>query len=231
MTNTRLISTSILISAGALTLAGARSSASSATPSALQTAVVPVGTVMAYAGKAVPAGWLIADGQALRRADYPALFAAIDTAHGAGVRMDGAKEPGTDFNLPDYRGVFLRGVDRDRNGIASSRDARAGDRLAARGPGGFRGNMVGSFQDYATARPQRTAFTTGDESNKHSHPVVGGNKTNHVGNDADRGTDMGMNNSFSIGENDRGHTHTVSVGGDEETRPKNVAVYWIIKVR
>ena len=27
------------------------------------------------------------------------------------------------------------------------------------------------------------------------------------------------------------HTHTVTAGGDRETRPVNVAIYWIIKLR
>ena len=57
-----------------------------------------------YAGGVVPAGWLKAEGQLLKRADYPGLFAAIGTIHGAG---DGA----TTFQLPDTRKRVLVGQD------------------------------------------------------------------------------------------------------------------------
>ncbi len=66
--------------------------------------LVPPGTVVAYAGTIAPAGWLLCDGRAITRTEYSALFAAIGTAHGSG---DGS----ITFNLPDYRGRFLRGVD------------------------------------------------------------------------------------------------------------------------
>jgi len=59
-----------------------------------ESAGVPVGTMMVYAGATVPAGWLKADGAALSRTTYAALFAALGTVYGAG---DGS----TTFNLPD----------------------------------------------------------------------------------------------------------------------------------
>jgi microcystin-dependent protein len=55
---------------------------------------------------AAPAGWLIANGQAVSRSSYAALFAAIGTIYGTG---DGT----TTFNLPDYTGRFMLGVDAD----------------------------------------------------------------------------------------------------------------------
>lgn len=58
--------------------------------------VVPIGTVIDFAAGVIPAGWLICDGQAVPRADYAALFAAIGVVWGAG---DGS----TTFNLPDFR--------------------------------------------------------------------------------------------------------------------------------
>jgi microcystin-dependent protein len=57
----------------------------------------PVGALVAYAGSAAPAGWLMADGSSASRSTYPALFAAIGTTYGSG---DGS----TTFNLPDHRG-------------------------------------------------------------------------------------------------------------------------------
>jgi hypothetical protein len=49
-----------------------------------------------------PSGWLAANGAAVSRSTYAALFAAIGTLYGVG---DGS----TTFNLPDLRGYFVRG--------------------------------------------------------------------------------------------------------------------------
>ena len=62
---------------------------------------------------AVPVGWIPADGRALSRTTYAALFAAIGTTYGSG---DGS----TTFNVPDLRGEFLRGWD-DGRGVDSGR--------------------------------------------------------------------------------------------------------------
>lgn len=63
---------------------------------------IPSGVVFPFAGNAAPYGYLICDGRAISRSEYPQLFLAIGTSHGIG---DGS----TTFNLPDYRGNFLRG--------------------------------------------------------------------------------------------------------------------------
>lgn len=68
---------------------------------------VPPGAVMSFAMTAVPDGWLAANGAAVSRATYAALFAAIGTTFGIG---DGA----ITFNLPDLRGEFIRGWDAGR---------------------------------------------------------------------------------------------------------------------
>lgn len=70
----------------------------------LQMGIVPAGTVVAFAGSAVPPGWLLCDGAALSRTTYATLFGAIGSGHGSGNGT-------STFNLPDYRGYFLRGVD------------------------------------------------------------------------------------------------------------------------
>ena len=59
---------------------------------------------MPFAMNSAPSGWLAADGTAVSRSTYATLFAAISTAHGVG---DGS----TTFNLPDLRGIFVRGSD------------------------------------------------------------------------------------------------------------------------
>lgn len=70
--------------------------------SAVANALVPVGAVMPFAMNSVPAGWLAADGSAVSRTTYATLFSVIGTLGGAG---DGS----TTFNLPDLRGIFVRG--------------------------------------------------------------------------------------------------------------------------
>lgn len=64
----------------------------------------PIGAIIAFPAAAIPNGWLECNGQAVSRTTYAELFALISTSYGTG---DGS----TTFNLPDYRGVFLRGKD------------------------------------------------------------------------------------------------------------------------
>ena len=73
----------------------------------------PAGTVIQFAGSSAPAGYLKANGNAVSRTTYAALFAAIGTTYGTG---DGS----TTFNLPDLRGEFVRGLD-DGRGVDSGR--------------------------------------------------------------------------------------------------------------
>ncbi|EGO4532830.1 tail fiber protein [Escherichia coli] len=70
-----------------------------------------VGMVAAFAMNSAPEGWLIANGSAVSRITYARLFSRVGTLYGAG---DGS----TTFNLPDARGVVLRGAD-----LGSGRDS------------------------------------------------------------------------------------------------------------
>jgi hypothetical protein len=65
-------------------------------------ALLPAGAVMPFAMNSAPAGWLAANGAAVSRSTYATLFAAIGTTHGAG-------NGSTTFNVPDLRGIFVRG--------------------------------------------------------------------------------------------------------------------------
>jgi microcystin-dependent protein len=57
----------------------------------------PIGALLDFAGPNAPPGWLIADGRAVSRTTYSALFAVLGTYWGAG---DGS----TTFNLPASNG-------------------------------------------------------------------------------------------------------------------------------
>jgi len=73
---------------------------------------IPAGAIMPFATNSAPSGWLAANGDAVSRSTYAALFAAIGTTHGAG---DGS----TTFNLPDLRGYFVRGSGTNADGTAA----------------------------------------------------------------------------------------------------------------
>jgi microcystin-dependent protein len=74
---------------------------------------VPIGVIFDYAsGNELPAGYLICNGQAVSRTEYPGLFQAISTYYGAG---DGS----TTFNVPDLRGRVTAGRDSDTSGRLS----------------------------------------------------------------------------------------------------------------
>jgi len=203
----------------------------------ISTEAAPSGAVHAFAGATAPTGWLLCNGAAVSRATYAALFAAIASAHGSG---DGS----TTFNLPDYRGRIIRGVD---GGIARDPD-RAG-RTAANA-GGNTGDAVGSVQGEATKRPT-TALTTAAQT---VTGTVGGSDGTHThGFDntgrfvAIAGAVYGFGAGFALSplENastntsgsGHGHGHiltapasSVTGGGDTETRPINAYVNYIIKV-
>lgn len=74
---------------------------------------LPVATLIHVAQSSAPSGFLKANGAAVSRTTYAALFAAVGVMFGAG---DGS----TTFNLPDARGEFVRGWD-DARGIDSGR--------------------------------------------------------------------------------------------------------------
>jgi microcystin-dependent protein len=74
--------------------------------------LVPAGAVMPFAMNSAPAGWLAADGSAVSRSTYAALFSAIGTTYGVG---DGS----TTFALPDLRGYFVRGSGTNSDGTAA----------------------------------------------------------------------------------------------------------------
>jgi hypothetical protein len=188
----------------------------------LQEVQVPVGTVLAFAGTATPVGWLACNGQAVSRTTYLALFTVLGITHGPG---DGINT----FNVPDYRGRFLRGVD----GTANRDPDKAARTAPVAGATGI-GNAVGSIQGNSTARPVNS-FTT-DTTGSHTHSngnfgrllqVSGGSNTTVPSTDVTT-TEPDLINSASM-LSAGAHSHFVSGGGDNETRPINANVDYIIK--
>ena len=150
------------------------------------------------------------DGRALNRTDYAILFSTIGILWGRGNEI-------STFNIPNLQGEFIRGVKSNR--------------------------QVGSHETYATKLPNN-AFKVSNTNTNHAHAYidayfaeVNGDKITDNNSKVGAGyrTDRD-NNRFTTKETTGGvnqhaeHSHTIS-GGDEETRPSNYGVNYIIKVQ
>jgi microcystin-dependent protein len=177
--------------------------------------VVPYGAEIINDATLRAQGWLPCNGNAVSRTEYADLFAVIGTAHGAG---DGSNT----FNLPDYRGIFLRGVD-----DGQKRDPDAASRTASKA-GGAVGDVVGSMQGYATARPITDFITSTDGEHTHTVERIPNNNSSY----AIAGSYQAIWNSGSADTHEAGaHTHVIQNGGDVETRPVNLYVNYIIRFK
>jgi microcystin-dependent protein len=156
---------------------------------------VPIGTVLASAAIVTPEGYLECAGQGIQRTTYPKLYDALLYTYGGA---------GGVFNVPDYRGYFLRG--RDPGKVRDPQD------VAARA-GGDAATQVGSTQD--------SAFTN------HQHTVYGywgKDDSNFTGNNG-RMQASDFLNAFDQS------TSNANSGSASETRPKNVYVMYIIRAK
>ena len=145
-----------------------------------------------------PSGFLKCNGQAVSRTTYSALFAAIGTTYGSG---DGS----TTFNLPEFRGEFVRALD-DGRGVDT-------------------GRLIGTTQtgDMASHTHTGSTNTTGAHTHTYTNPGVS-TATAQVSGPINYGAYT--TNTSSSGD----HSHTVSIGstGGTETRPRNVSVLMCI---
>lgn len=171
--------------------------------------IFPVGMVVAYAASTPPPGWLICDGAAVSRTQYAGLFAVIGVTHGAGDLVN-------TFNVPDYRGRFLRGVDR-----GAARDPDRGARTAMN-TGGNAGDNIGSVQ--------------GGQFTSHNHGV------NDPGHAHTAPTSTGTSGGYEVALTAYGYDYvggaptspsttgiSIQANGGNETRPVNANVNFIIK--
>lgn len=175
--------------------------ASSFTPSG-QPVDVPIGAAIAFSSEAADAlasQWLWCNGNDLKNLGvYSELFAAIGTAHGS---------PGNgEFNLPDYRGVFLRGVD-----AGAGRDPGANARTVP-APNGNSGDQVGSAQAWATAAPT-SPFTA---------------EVPHLPTKEVKIDNLPPKEAARPG-GEKTEPMSGQSGGDAETRPLNIAVDWHVR--
>jgi hypothetical protein len=181
----------------------------------------PVGVVIAYFGLEKPKGWLVCNGDIIDAAkdpNYADIVAFLRAANPRDFACDRSDKPlqANQARLPDLRGMFLRGANQNASYRYTGDDRR----------------MPGSSQDYATAMPGEKPFKISESS--------GLSVSARVPNPADLwkqplqcvGWICGsawMDNQMRSPGGTPAHTHSLG-GGDEETRPRNVAVNWIIKL-
>jgi microcystin-dependent protein len=152
-----------------------------------------VGSIIAWTTGTAPSDYLHCDGSAINRTTYAGLFGVISTSYGTG---DGS----TTFNIPDYRGRFLRGfangqsTDPDRATRTNRGDGTTGDNVGTNQADEFKGH---NHSATTTARN----IATGGAGNLAS----GGGSPNTAG------------------------SVTIGTSGGNETRPINTYVMWCIK--
>ena len=160
--------------------------------------IKPVGALEIMAAPSAPTGFLYCNGQAVSRTTYAALYNYLGTRWGTG-------NGSTTFNIPDFRGAFLRGWD-DGAGLDS-------------------GRVFATYQDSDNKKHAHTGTT--NTAGEHVHTVVGafGQFSGPAG--ATSGNSNLSNPTTPAGN----HSHLLNINetGGSESRPKNHTVYFCIK--
>jgi len=168
-----------------------------------------VGMVFATSAASCPSGTLPADGSAVSRTTYSQLFAKLGVTAGQG-------DNSTTFNVPDYRGRFVRGADNYGQG-AASRDVHS---RAAMNTGGNSSGVNSVQEDAFQGHWHLVKDTDGNQAGRN-----GGGESFGVtfsnGGGTGSGTMLHAKDLESNGSN--GTPRSAS-----ETVPKNAAVIWCI---
>jgi hypothetical protein len=177
--------------------------------------VAGIGTVIAYWGDEEPSGsegetWALCDGSEVSRTECHELFSLVGVVFGSGDRQK-------TFNLPDLRGRFLRGLDWAQDPkkpvtgefVSSKRDPELKERTSM-ASGEVVGPEIGSLQESSTEA--------------HQHYLSGKVACDPWEYSDDSCTCFLPNNGFGAwGE-------TLAAGGSE-TRPVNIYVNYIIRIK
>ena len=177
-------------------LDSARNTLQSAIDNAVASASVFVGDIKASLQTANHGNWLLCDGSAVSRTTYADLFALIGDGFGSG---DGS----TTFNLPDYRGKFLRGLGGDSEADIYTTQAEGLPNIAG---------TVSNVSGTSKARTVTGAFT----STNYSTRISMGGGENYKAN-GDVGFDASQSNAI--------------YGASEHVTPVNQAVNYFIRAK
>lgn len=173
--------------------------------------------------------WLKCNGSAVNRTTYAALFAKIGTTYGAGNGT-------TTFNLPDFRGVFPRGLDEGRN-LDTGRTLSN----TVQGDQNKQHSHTGSTSS-AGSHSHSVSGTIGSAGG-HSHSYyasTGGGDGTAPDVDSTNGGKSATYTSSAVGDHthsfsgstdtEAAHSHAVTIAqdGGAEVRVKNIAtLFWI----
>jgi hypothetical protein len=149
---------------------------------------------------------MLCDGRTLSTSEHHALFAVIGHAWGQGRDRN-------EFRLPDLRGRFVRGVNHDADDALRDPDR---DLRGPSAPGGNTGNEVGSLQE--------------DAAGPHVHPLSG--VADAIG--QGHGAEWIRFHATKVPDDSApvlSNSALIQPPGPAETRPRNVYVNWIIRVR
>ncbi|WP_342087723.1 tail fiber protein [Dyadobacter sp. OTU695] len=187
---------------------------------------MPVGAILAYSGESshVPNGWMICDGTLLNIDDHKELFQVIRYKWG---------KDGLQFRIPNLQGLFLRGVGGGTNNPNSSQFANSE---------GVQGG-IGSIQIGSTKNPGLYTDQVGDHNHggfnflwQDPYVAPGGNYDD--GNFGGIARADASKKKPGVGEGKiawdtqfAGHHGHQVLGGNDETRPINAGVNYIIKIR
>jgi len=183
---------------------------------------VPSGAVFCMAINTIPSGYLECNGQTVNRTTYAALFAVIGVTYGAG-------NGSTTFEVPDLRGEFIRGFD---NGKGTD---------SGRSIGTAQASAFGQHQhsvDLTTSNKTLTGTLSVASATMAQNPGTATGVFSKTGNQSAVGAPSGGSGQASNLAIDASHDHTVtgntgnqgSTSNSNETRPRNIAMMYIIKV-
>lgn len=162
--------------------------------------LVPVGTIIAYAGSSTPTGWLLCNGASFSGAVYPALAAALGGA----------------TSVPNLTDRFLKGS--TTVGTTGGSKTITVANLPSHNHGGATGTMSANWSHNHTgttttdgahthatnATERNNVFASGSSGTNSLYTVGGAGLTSTAG---------AHSHSFTTSTTDTNHTHTISSQG------------------
>ena len=194
--------------------------------------IIPPGTIVQFASNSIPANYLRCNGQEIDQSDYQGLFNEIGYTYSP-------YSSGSKFKVPDLQGLFVRCTDSQSAPGDTQEDSikqhdhsmqSAGSHSHAMLDAGSHTHVIqfeGSHNHTVQAGThssdgERGAISQGEGSEgQDTHETLNAGSHNH------EMTSAGSH--FHTLQPNGGHTHTIDQTGGTETRPKNMALVYMIK--